>query len=128
MIRPIESTYVFSEKSHHSKNLLKMKPRFDAEYELVDWFMAEKGKAAGLLMLVCETTDGKLFNVTPSLTELERQEWTEKFAVVEANKLTMFENVWKGSMITVFYDDLSEDGIPLRASTKMKTRVDNPAV
>lgn len=126
MIRPAEAKYVFSVKGYHSGNLLKMKPRHDAEYELVDWFVAENGKAQGLLMVVCKTEDGKLFNVTPSMDVLSRQELAAKMGNEEENGKTYFENVWKGVQITVDYDEKSNDGIPLRGSTKLNTRVDAP--
>lgn len=126
MIRLPDSKYVFSEKGYHSGNLLKLKPRYDDEYELVDWFTAANGKAQGLLMVVCVTEDGRRFNVTPSMEELRRQELAIAFAAEEENNRTHFQNVWEHQRITVFYDEKSTDGIPLRGSTKLNTRVDEP--
>ena len=36
---------------------------------------------------------------------------------VEENGLTHFENKYKGKMLTIKYDELSTDGVPVRART-----------
>ena len=125
MIRT-RTKYEYSERGYHSRHLLKMKPRHDAEYLLVGWFTATKGKASGLFMAICQTPDKKVFNVTPAMTEPDRRQLAITMAQTEENGLTKFDNMWKGQLITVHYDDTSEDGVPLRASTKMHTRVDEP--
>lgn len=92
-----------------SKDLVKMKPKFADEFEVVGYTEGSKGKDKGAILWVCETTDGDQFNVTPKdITYADRY---ELFQDAEEN----FEEKYKGRMITVEYEDLSKTGVPLRA-------------
>lgn len=121
MVR-LNSKYVYSYNSHHSKVLLKIKPRYDAEFEIVNWTVGEKGKASGALMIKCKTTDGKEFPVTPAMEITDRKKLAEKMATIEDNSLTYFENHYFGKPLIVYFDEWSKDKIPLRASTEMEIR------
>jgi DNA ligase 1 len=98
--------------------LIKYKPAFDDEFEIVDWSTGEKGKASDALMLRCKTKDNKEFNVTPTGTMVTRRELAAKFG----NQPDIFNNEWKGKMLTVTYDELSPDKIPQRARTDLVIR------
>ncbi len=111
----LNATYEFSYNDRHSKVLLKYKPTFDAEYTIVDYFAATEGKAKGCLMVVCLTKEGQKFNVTPALTIDERVAMYQQF-------ITTFGTQWKNQPLIVYYDELSIDGIPQRARTKMELR------
>ena len=117
IIRKPDSTYEYSHKNYHSPNMLKMKPVLDAEFE-ISGYTEGKGKAAGLLMLKVKTEDGKEFDITPMGEHEDRRRLFAEFGVLQPNGKTVFENEWKGRMITVVYDDTSIDGIPLRARAK----------
>lgn len=132
MVR-LDEPYRQSTNNHHSNVLLKVKPVYDHEFELVDFFTAEKGKARGALMLVCRTgpwdahagstaKEEKTFNVTPALELPHRIELAREFALIGSNGRTYFENEWKGVKIIVLFDEWSRDGIPLRARTRMEVR------
>lgn len=116
MIR-LDAEYKYSYNNYHCNNLLKLKPSFDHEYKLVGWMTGKKGKAADALMVTCVTEKGKEFNVTPALTMEDRERMAKEW-------VTDFESKWKGLMITVTYDEISKDGVPQRARTELKTRVD----
>lgn len=135
----LNEPYRTSENNYHSNVLLKLKPLFDYEYEVVGWETGEKGKAAAALMIVCKVGDtlpadvpvndvvakpDATFPVTPSMELAERVELAKKMAMVEPDGKTYFEARWLGKKIIVYYDELSKDGVPLRARTKMETRAD----
>ena len=120
MVR-LNRPYVFGFNEHHSNVLLKMKPTFDAEYEVSGWETGKKGKAAQALMIIC-TLDGKTFPVTPAMKLPERIALANKMSEIEPNGKTHFENHWKGKKIIVYYDELSKSGLPQRARTQLEIR------
>lgn len=113
--------YQYSKNRRHSKNLLKMKPSYDDEYKIVGYTQGEKGKAVGAIMFRVETEDGHVFDVTPAMEIPERK---KLFARMEekVNGKTYFEENYLGRMMIVTYDDLSNDGVPLRARTEVVIR------
>lgn len=92
------------EAGKRSKNLLKFKDFKDAEFIVVDGFggkphITEEGTYQ-VAVFICETEDGKRFNVTaPGNRTLKHQQWEhmERFF---------------GKELTVKYHYLSADGIP----------------
>ena len=93
----VDVPYVYSYNEKHSKALLKIKPRMDAEFEIVGWTTGEKGKAAGALMIICKTKESivkdpvtgaetivpiKEFPVTPALEIAERMELAKKMSEI----------------------------------------------
>lgn len=126
MIRTLDGKYVYSRKGYHCKELQKLKPAYDDEFLIVGWTVGEKGKAAGALMIICETEEGKQFNVTPAMQIVDRIELAKKMPMIEDNGKTYYENVWDQMYITVQYASLSTDRIPQQPRTRMTTRVDEP--
>jgi ATP-dependent DNA ligase len=100
--------------SIRSKYVLKRKMTYSDEYEVVDFDQGSKGRDKGAIMWICKThnTD-KLFRVTPKNTTYDERYKTFKDA--NANNKKGFINKFKGRMMTVEYEDLSKDGVPLRA-------------
>lgn len=92
-----------------SKDLVKMKQRFTDEYECVGYTEGSKGKDKGAVIWICQNSDGIQFNVTPKNTTYEER--YELFQDCEEN----FEEKYKGRMLSVEYEDLSKDNVPLRA-------------
>jgi ATP-dependent DNA ligase len=119
-----DAPYVFSYNGLHCANLLKLKPAFDAEFEVVGWTVSTHGKTAGAFMVICKTAAGINFDITPAMPIADRIELTEKMKQVELNNQTYFENHLLGKFITVKFGALSDAGVPLRASTKLMQRVD----
>lgn len=105
----LDSIYKFNyNKEHRSYDILKRKKQFDEEFEIVDYTTGVKGRAVGCIIFIMKTKNGKLFNVTPNIT-IEKQQEMYNLAI------NNFNNLYKGKMATIKYDDLSKDGIPLRA-------------
>lgn len=126
MVRP-NVPYRYSNGGYHSANLLKLKPTFDEEYRVVGWETGERGKAADLLMLICEVAgpDGTMrqFAVTPAATEDERRALAARMnEIVEGDGAprTYFDAEWRGAMVRVYFDELSNDGVPQRGRTKLE--------
>jgi len=92
-----------------SNDLVKMKPKFTDEFEIVDYDQGSKGKDRGAIIWVCKTTDGVHFNVTPK--DMTYEERYNLFNEAEEN----FDNKFLSRMLTVEYEDLSNTGVPLRA-------------
>lgn len=96
IIRNPESLY---EIDTRSPNLLKYKEYIDSEYEIVD--VVECHDKTGLF--VCKTESGKIFDVDPA--------WTK-----DAKKLLLIKkDYYIGRMLTVRYEKLSRDGVPIPA-------------
>lgn len=92
-----------------SRDLVKMKQRFTDEYECIGYAEGSRGKDKGAVIWVCQTPDEVQFNVTPKNTTYEER--YKLFQECEDN----FDEKYKGRMLTVEYEDLSKDNVPLRA-------------
>lgn len=119
-----DAPYVYSYNNLRSSKLLKLKPTLDEEFRVVGWERATKGKAVGLLMLIFEVEgpDGELrqFTVTPATTEEERRRLADSMDEVDESGETLFEREWLGQMVRVYFDELSDDGVPLRGRTRLE--------
>ena len=97
IIRNKEGKYALNKRSN---DLQKFKYFADSEYKIVG---AEEcvGRAAGTVIWVCEEPKSKsTFKVRPTGTETERAAWWN-----ESDK-------FHGQMLTVRYQELTDDGIP----------------
>lgn len=121
MIR-LDEPYRYSYNDYHCGQLLKLKPTYDGEYEIVNWTTGNKGKTLGALIIICKTSQGKIFNINPAMEIQERIALANKMKTIEHNGSTHFDNQWKGKRLIIQYDDISNDGVPLRARTKMIIR------
>lgn len=97
MIRNRDGMYVYD---FRSVDLLKLKDFIDAEYVIVG-AEAGSGSDEGTVIFVCATEDGKTFNVRPCGDREYRR-----------GLLDDIENI-KGKYLTVRYQELSEDQIPI---------------
>lgn len=115
MIRRMDRLYHYG--PYRGNSLMKLKPFFDSEFKCVGFTQGEYGKDVGAIIWICETDQGKTFNVRPgNNTNYEkRYELFTQMSIIEDNGKTYFDNNCKDKLLTVRYDDLSEDGIPLRA-------------
>ena len=96
MARNIQSEYLFG---YRSKDLLKVKRFLDEEYEIVD-FTHGTSIELECIVFVCKTKDNQTFSVRPVGTHEERK--------------AMYKNgtSYIGKMLTVKYQELSNDGVP----------------
>lgn len=117
----LNKPYVHSFNGHHSNVLLKCKPTHDAEYKIIGYTSGSQGKAEGALMFELEIIkkDGTAATLIINLgMELpDRKALYKKMSEVESNGKTHFENKYEGKMLTILYDELSSDGIPVRSRT-----------
>jgi ATP-dependent DNA ligase len=97
-----------------SKFVLKRKMTYSDEFEVVGFDQGTKGRDKGAIIWICKTHDtNKLFNVTPKNTTYEDR--YRLFKESNENNKKGFANKFKGRLMTVEYEDLSRDNIPLRA-------------
>lgn len=92
-----------------SKDLVKMKPKFTDEYEVVSYTEGSKGKDRGAIIWICQTKDSVQFHVTPK--DITYEERYKLFTEAEEN----FDEKFASRMLTVEYEDLSSANVPLRA-------------
>jgi len=97
-----------SKSALRSRNLLKRKEVFDAEFEVVDFTQGRQGKDAGALIWVAQTAAGGRFNVVPNMPLAARYTLFEECR-------GHFVGRYKHRMLRVEYRGLSDDGIPQHA-------------
>lgn len=110
MIRNKNGLYLASnlKSNQRSVHLMKYKPTFTAEYEIVG-FTQGTAKDKGAIIWVCKTENGNEFNVVPKgITYEKRYE-------LYTDCLTNFDKKYKGLQLTCEYQDVSTDNVPLRA-------------
>ena len=96
MVRNLTGAYRIGKRS---ADLQKVKTFLDDEFEIVG-FTQGTGGETGCVIWICKTKDGKEFNVRPRGTREERQEYFRN------------GNNYIGKMLTVRYQELTDDGIP----------------
>lgn len=107
VIRMLNGKYEFGlVKELRSNTTMKIKPRFDAEWPVVDFKQGRKGKELGLVIWVL-SHNGKTFSVTPNMPGDKR---AAIFKYLDESE--EFESEFKGKMMTITYDRLSATGIP----------------
>ena len=96
MARNKDSKYLFG---YRSKDLLKVKRFLDDEYEIIG-FTHGISIEKECLIFICKTGQGQCFNVRPVGTHDERKIMYKK------------GNTYIGKLLTVKYQELSNDGVP----------------
>lgn len=118
MIRIPDSPYEPSNKGRHSRHLLKLKPRFQEEYEVIGFSGGESaGKEEGAILIIVDV-DGHDLVLQPALPLEERYKLFTRYTTSPR----LFKEELNGKMIKVYFDEKSDDGIPLRAKTKLEIR------
>lgn len=102
IIRNADGLY---KQKNRSPNLQKFKNFQDSEFKIVGFTEGENSTEKGCIIFICETKDGKKFNVRPAGSFEERKK--------------LFNNGGKyiGMLLTVKFFDLSDDGVPFHTST-----------
>lgn len=99
MVRNFDHDYILD---YRSPDLLKYKERLDDEFEVID--VTEGYDRTGIF--VCKTEEGSMFEATPA--------WTRE----RKRALLKHKEKYIGKMVTVEYETLSRDGIPLKPVAK----------
>lgn len=90
----------------------KRKNLMSDEYEISGFSEGKRGREKGALLWVLKTKEGKEFTVSPkSATIKERKDLYNKFK----KDPKLFDREYKGELITVVYEALSNDNLPLRS-------------
>jgi len=109
VIRNTDSPYeVGVDKAKRSYTTLKIKPREDNEFEIVNFEDGAKGKDKGAVKWVCKTDKGNEFNATPNWTYEIRY---AAFKALNKDKKWFTDNI-KGEMATISSSEKSKDGTP----------------
>ncbi len=107
MIRNCDGLYETSQdRELRSRSLLKRKAVFSDEFEFVEAIRAENGRAAGTFVGKFKTVNGVLFNASPKNMTIADM----KNLYVEVSG----DPSYVGKYATIEYEDLSNDGVPLR--------------
>jgi len=102
--------------SIRSKFVLKRKASFTDEFEVIGFTQGTKGKDKGAIIWILKTHNtNKTFNSTPK--NITYEERYKLFKSANANNKQGFDNKYKGRMMTIEYEDLSKDKVPLRAKS-----------
>lgn len=91
-----------------SRKVLKLKKRFSREYPVVDFAQGDKGRDVGAILWVVDV-GAKTLTLQPKNMTLDERK--ELFKDAKKN----FADKYEGRMMTVEYEDLSKDQVPLRA-------------
>lgn len=119
----VDEPYEYSYNAYHADVLLKMKPVEDAEFKIVGYTKGTNGKSAGALMMICETDTGIRFNVNlKDFTIPQAKAMYQEMGITQDNGKTKFENEYLGKKLIVYFEELSNDGVPLRAKTSLVIR------
>ena len=118
MIRIPGERYEQSNKGYHSRNLIKLKPRFEEEYEVIGFAGGDSsGKEENAILIIVDVS-GKDLTLQPALPLDLRKELFDRYT----SSPRLFREELNGKMIKVYFDEKSDDGIPLRAKTKLEVR------
>lgn len=116
IVKNLDAPYEFGvNREIRSYQMRKRKPRWSSEFMLVGYTEGTQGKDKGAIIWIMTTDphDGILFNATPV-----GMDYNDRYTLWDDMTPTTFTDKWKGKMMTVEYDDTSEDGVPLRAKSK----------
>lgn len=113
IIRMPDSLYEYSFQSEkRMKYVLKWKDFKDAEWPVVS-FTCAVGDHQGALIFECETYSGKVFGISFSQGVFSVPDRQKLFTYLNDHK-KYFEDNFKGQLLTIKYQSLSDDGVPIR--------------
>ena len=119
IIRDPESIYLKHKLNKsttlRSKGLLKRKPVYDDEFEVVGYTQGKKGKNVGAIEWCCITEDGAKFKADPTGDMAVYTTRYKLFQECEANDGQGFIDKYKGRMLTIEYRGWTKDGKPFHA-------------
>jgi ATP-dependent DNA ligase len=92
-------------KEVRSKNVLKLKPEFDSEYEIVGYEQGEGRDAGSIIWVLKMPNSTETFTARPADTLENRRELYTEMA-------TKFESAYKGRMLRIAYGDTTASGKP----------------
>jgi len=121
IVRNLDSPYEFGvNKEIRTYQIRKRKPRYSAEYEIIGYTEGEQGKDKGAIIWILKTKGDKKKKINPiEFTSTPvGMDYAERYRLFKEMTPKKFEKEYKGKLMTVEYDDISEEGVPLRAKAK----------
>jgi len=111
IVRNLDAFYEHAiDREKRTYQARKRKPRSSDEFKITGFTQGTKGKDVGAIVWILETSDGHPFTAVPvDMTYEERYQLFNEMSI---------KNTYKNKMMTVEYDDISENGVPLRAKAK----------
>lgn len=115
--RKNKAGYQYGYNGYHSRNALKIKPKFDAEFPVVGYTQGIKGKDVGAIIWECVLSGTEIkFTVVPNMTYEDRYKLFKIMGNDSGNGQTVFDRYIKGLPLTVEYREISAvTGKPLQA-------------
>lgn len=119
IVKNLHAPYEFSpNREIRTYQMRKRKPRYSDEYEVVGFGDGTQGKDKGAIIWIMKTKGSpshpsKQFSSTPV-----GMDYKERYSLFKEMTVNVFNKKYKGKMMTIEYDDISEDGVPLRAKSK----------
>jgi hypothetical protein len=113
VIRKINFLYKISKKEIRTKDVVKRKPRLSGEFKVVGYKEGLKGKDKGAIIWILETSKGLKFTSQPAGISYE-----ERYRIFKSLNQKKFDETYKNKWMTIDYDSLSKDGIPLKGKSK----------
>lgn len=117
IVRKNNAPYQYGTNGTHSSHIMKIKPRFDAEFPLVGYTSGTRGKDVGAVIWVCEAPGGAAFNVVPkNMSYPERRALHAALGRRAPGGPGTYFDALRGLPMTVEYPELSsKTGIPVQA-------------
>jgi ATP dependent DNA ligase domain len=136
ILRKYYGLYEPSDNGYHSKNMIKMKPLFRDEYICIDYCVGT-GKSINELILICKLSEQNIFNAKNYLIDKKipisaikqnssfrvkfknmdtnaQKILIAEFKQIAQNDRSVFENKYKGKLLTIEFQDYSKTCVPLR--------------
>jgi ATP-dependent DNA ligase len=121
IVKNLAAPYEFgTAREIRTYQMRKRKPRYSAEYKVIGFTEGTQGKDKGAIIWILKTDANKRrglesieFTSTP--VGMDYKDRYKMFASMTKEK---FDTEFKDKMMTVEYDDISKDGVPLRAKAK----------
>lgn len=117
--------YEESTESRRKGTLLRLKPTFEEEFEVVDFEAAKRGRDEGAIMWWALTpplkdlkkdSTRKRFKVTFKDMSVEnRKRWFREMSEKDKQGRTTFDRLYKGKPLTISFSDYTDDGVPMHA-------------
>ena len=107
IVRRLTGLYKFGVGTQRSDDVLKIKPHFTDEFEVVD-YKDGRGRDKGAVFFLLKTDQGIEFSAVPNMTLDERKSLFNKFN----DNSQVFNKQYKGKKATIQYADLSKRGVP----------------
>jgi ATP-dependent DNA ligase len=115
IMRNLAAPYEFNSKREiRTYQVRKRKPRYSSEYKVTGFSQGVKGKDRGAIIWELETADGIKFTSTPVGINYDERYKMFKLFTEHPEEFDKYLN----KMMTVEYDDISKENVPLRAKAK----------